>query len=257
MTSSAGRVIEIWRYPVKSMLGERLDAVALTPRGVEHDRELAVADPASGSVISAKRTAALFGFRARHVQLDPPVRVEAPDGAVLPAPSVELDRRLSAALGRTVTIVAQDGGRRPHIEMAASSATTEGPSTHFDGASGTFFDSAPIHLLTTATLTTFSGLVAGADFDARRFRPNLVVDGGGDGFVEERWVGRRVAVGDAVLQILKPCSRCVMVTHAQAELAGDRRVLGAVARHNDAHAGVLAEVERPGRVRSGADVVLL
>jgi uncharacterized protein YcbX len=114
---------------------------------------------------------------------------------------------------------------------------------------GTFFDCATVHLLTAATLDRLGGLYPQGRFEARRFRPNVVVaTPDADGFVENDWIGRTLAIGDEVrLRVTAPCARCVMTTLAQGDLPKDPGILRTAAQHTQAHVGVYAEVLAGGR----------
>jgi uncharacterized protein YcbX len=119
---------------------------------------------------------------------------------------------------------------------------------------GTFFDCATVHLLTTATLDHLRELYPKGRFEARRFRPNIVVQlaSGEKGFVENAWIGNTLAIGDEVrLRITGPCSRCVMTTLPQGDLPADPGILRTAAQHNKANVGVYAAVLRAGRIRRG------
>jgi uncharacterized protein YcbX len=124
---------------------------------------------------------------------------------------------------------------------------------------GTFFDLAIVHLLTTATIDRLRALYPPGRFEARRFRPNIVVAAGPDqqGFVENDWIGHAVAIGDEVrLQVTGPCPRCVMTTLPQGDLPKDSGILRTAAQHNEVNVGVYADVIAGGTVRRG-DVVTL
>jgi uncharacterized protein YcbX len=241
MTGAVGSVVSLWRYPVKSMLGEELTSADLTERGVLGDRAHALVDRADGQVASAKDTRkwpGLFDLRAAFVEPPrvgaslPPVRIALADGTIVSTDQPEHHALLSRALGREVRL---------------------------ERAEGTFFDAAMIHLLTRATLDKLHELYPAGRFEVPRFRPNLVVDTGDDarGFVEESWVGRTIAVGEEVLlRITGPCSRCVMTTLPQTDLPRDPGILRAAAQHNHGNVGVYASVIRPGQVRRG-DLVRL
>jgi uncharacterized protein len=252
-----GRVEVLWRYPVKSMLGERLDRAEVSERGIEGDRAFAVLDPASGRVLSAKREPALFQCRARRGN-DGSVTVTLPDGKELSADEPQLEVALYGLLGREVHVIEPRGEERTRIEMGETSATTSGEASEFSGPAGMFFDSAPIHIVTTSSLKALREMVPSGRIDERRFRPNFLVDVGETAsFIEEGWVGQRVSIGGTVeIEVLKPCGRCVMVTHAQDELPKDRAVLQTVARRNDNNLGVLGTVITPGAVALGDEVVL-
>jgi uncharacterized protein YcbX len=126
--------------------------------------------------------------------------------------------------------------------------------TDFDLPEGTFFDCAVVHLLTTATLDRLRELYPAGRFEARRFRPNVVAEtaDGAKEFVEDAWIGRTLAIGEAVrLSVSGPCPRCVMTTLPQGDLPKDPGILRTAARHNRVHVGVYASVLRGGTVRRG------
>jgi uncharacterized protein YcbX len=247
--SETGRVTEIWRYPVKSMRGERLDAAEVGRDGVEGDRRFGVLDLERGSILSAKRAPGLFSCAATYDA--GVVSVELPAGEVL-GPGHELDRALSELLGRTVTLARAEDHPHARIQMAERATTTEGESTEWPAPAGTFFDGPPIHFLTTSTLNRFRALYPEGDFDPRRFRANFVVDtGASEGFVEEGLIGHEVRIGGVGLSVTKGCSRCVMTTLEQPGIAHDRGILRTIARENSNNLGVRAVVTAPGRVRVG------
>jgi uncharacterized protein YcbX len=267
--SATGRVVAIWRYPVKSMIGEELDIADVTERGLLGDRAYALVDAETGKVVSAKnprRWPRMFEFRS---VLDPlpdgtgqlaPARITFPDGATLTTDHPELDARLSAALGRAVRLV-----RSP-----SEGATAEGYWPDHDWLSqrdevfefqfppGTFFDGATVHLVTTATLERLKALAPASRFEVPRFRPNLVIDvvDGSDGFVEDGWFGRTLALGGVRLRVERPCPRCVMTTLAQGDLPRDPGVLRTAVQENAGNVGVYAAVVQGGRVRRGDAVTL-
>jgi uncharacterized protein len=263
-----GAVAALWRYPVKSMMGEELNATQVTPRGVLGDRQFAVVDPATRKVAGAKnprKWGNFFDFRAAYVEPPrtgdklPAVRVTLPDGDTVTSDQPGLGQALSRALGRQVTLVGlQDAGA-----PAGATAEEYGPDTDtvtdFDLPTGTFFDCAVVHLLTTATLDRLRALYPQGRFEARRFRPNIVISADPEqGFVENGWVSRTVAIGDQVrLRVTGPCPRCVMTTLPQGDLPKDSGILRAAARHNDAHVGVYADVLAGGAIRRGDPVTLI
>lgn len=243
----AGRVTELWRYPIKSMMGERLESAVLTPDGVDRDRGFALRDARSGRVLSAKKISRLLGARARANGTG--VTVTLPDGSVLDVADADASRRLGEWLGFEVELIRAPGGtERPIIEGE------EGP---FRGRAGGFFDSSAVHILTTSTLRTLSSWHTDGLFDPRRFRPNVVLETAGDGFVEEGWIGKALRLGEADVEITKPCSRCVMTTHAMDELPIDRDILRTVIARNDEHVGIYGIVRRPGAVRIDDEAQLL
>ena len=131
--------------------------------------------------------------------------------------------------------------------------------TDFGLPQGTFFDAAVVHVLTTATLDRLRMLYPQGRFEVRRFRPNMVIESanGGTDFVENAWIGRTLAIGDAVrLSITGPCPRCVMTTLPQGDLPRDVGILRTAAQHNQANVGVYASVVQGGKVRRGDPVSL-
>lgn len=267
----AGSVVALWHYPVKSMQGEELPALAFGPRGAVGDRAYALVDQETGKVASAKnprKWGRLFECHAAFMAppaaegAAPPVRVTLPDGRVLISGLDDVGGALSALFGRVVTL-ATVPPQDPELEeywpdidgLAHRDAVTDEAMP-----SGTFFDLATVHLLTTATLDRLRALYQQGRFEVRRFRPNVVVDSTGtdEGFAEDGWVGRTLALGDEVrLRVTGPCPRCVMTTLPQSDLPRDVGILGAAAKHHDANVGVYASVVRGGTVRRGDRIQLI
>jgi len=274
-----GSVVSLWRYPVKSMLGEELNAALLGTNGVVGDRAYALLDSADGKIATAKnprKWPRLFDCRARLVDdprddAPPPVRITLPDGAVVASTQPDRDDLLSRALGRAVTLTeaGRDTVAPADAAPAKGSVKAEAYSPDIDGvdhrdavvdfalADGLLFDSAVIHLLTTAALDHLRALYPAGRFEVRRFRPNLVIAPSEDaaGFVEEAWVGKTIAIGDAVrLRVTKPCARCVMTTLPQSDLPRDLGILRTAVQHKAANVGVYAAVARGGLIRRGDPV---
>ena len=266
-----GSVVSLWRYPVKSMMGEELNATEVTKGGVAGDRAYALVDSSDGKVASAKnprKWPQLFEFRAALADAPragvkaPPVRITLPDGAVVNSGQPDVQQTLSKALKREVTLSAAPNLPKataeeywPDIEGLDHRDTV----TDFDLPGGTFFDCAFVHLLSTATLDQLRMLYPQGRFEVRRFRPNIVVEtaNGEKGFVENAWVGQTLAIGDAVrLSITGPCPRCVMTTLPQGDLPKDAGILRTAAQHNRANVGVYASVLQGGKVRRGDSIRL-
>ncbi len=264
-TPTAPSVAAIHRYPVKSMMGESLNASAVGPMGLAGDRRYALGDPATGKVVSAKNPGkwpALFAFRAAFATpaADGRVLITLPDGRVVPSDDPDLPAALSAALGRGVTFLSAspEGAQLEEFWPDMAELPHRGVVTDENLPPGTFFDCATLHLLTTATLDHLRGLHPAGRFEPRRFRPNLIVatPPGQAGFVENAWVGRELSIGpDVRLKVTGPCPRCVMTTLPQDDLPRDPAVLRTAAQHNGAHVGVYATVVRGGTVRRGDAVV--
>ena len=268
-----GSVAALWRYPVKSMMGEELNACDVTDRGLLGDRQYAVADRATGKIAGAKnprKWGNFFGFRATYPQPPqagaraPRARITLPDGAQVTTGQGDLEQVLSRVFGRDVTVEEARPGQRP----AGATAEEYWPDmagldyrdtvTDFEMPAGTFFDIGVVHLLTTATIDRLRALYPQGRFEARRFRPNIVISIPGEdpGFVENGWVGRTVTVGDVRLAITEPCPRCVMITLPQGDLPKDSGILRTAAQHNGVNVGVYASVLSGGTIRRGDAVSL-
>src|SRR6202046_5481395 len=225
-------VATLWRYPVKSMQGEELNAADVTGVGLLGDRRFAVIDPETGKVAGAKnprKWPGFFYFRAAYTEPPhagsalPAVRITMPDGTSATTDEGELAQLLSEALGREVTLSA-----------ALPTATAEeyviddDEVGSFDLPPGTFFAAAVVHLLTTAPLDRLRSLYPEGRFEPRRFRPNIIVATGTDssGFLENDWVGHEIAIGEHVrLRVTMATGRCVMTTLPEGDLANDFGIL--------------------------------
>ncbi|MGI0149136.1 MAG: MOSC domain-containing protein, partial [Thermoplasmata archaeon] len=230
-----GSVVSLWRYPVKSMMGEEVNATELSQRGLLGDRAYALFDPSTGKIVSAKnprKWANLFDFRAwfaeppRPGEPLPPVRIALPDGTLITSGQSDANLFLSKAVGREVQLLSSAPDKPsleefwPDVEGLAHrvKVTDERMPAH------TFFDSAVLHLLTTSTIDRLRELYPEGRFEPRRFRPNVVVQLAPDerGFVENGWAGRTLSLGTEVrLKITGPCPRCVMTTLPQGDLPRD------------------------------------
>jgi uncharacterized protein YcbX len=276
--AAVGAVVSLWRYPVKSMMGEELNAAEVSERGLLGDRAYALVDGSDGKVASAKnprKWPQMFEYRAAFVDPPrpgaetPPVCITLPDGTVVTSNQADLHESLSRGLGREVTLEAAERGQREAAESAFRNRWTRRAEeywpdiagldhrdtvTDFDLPEGTFFDCAVLHVLTTATLDRLRELYPQGRFEVRRFRPNVVVETSNrvKDFVEDAWIGRTVCIGDEVqLVITGPCPRRVMTTLAQADLPKDSGILRTAAQHNEVNVGVYASVLRGGHVRRG------
>lgn len=267
---NTGSVVSLWRYPVKSMMGEELNAAALTERGLLGDRAYALVDSSNRKVVSAKnprKWGSLFDFRSalaeppRVGEKIPPARITLPDGTIVTSEQRDLNQILSSVLGREVTL-ATTAPQDPSLEeywpdmdgLAHRETVTEEAMPP-----GTFFDLAVVHVLTTGTIERLRELYPQGRFEVRRFRPNIVVEpaSGEKNFVENTWIGHTLAIGDEVrLSITGPCPRCVMTTLPQGDLPRDPRILRTAAQHNKVNVGVYAAVLRGGRIHRGDPVRL-
>jgi uncharacterized protein YcbX len=260
-----GLVASLHRYPIKSMMGEELNASMVGPKGLVGDRLFAVSDPSSGKIASAKNPSnwpTLFSFRASYTSpLDgpgqiPAVRITLPDGGTVMSQDANVDEVLSRVLGKPVRF----------LSTAPASGTLEEYWPDVEGLpkrdevtdeampSETLFDLAIVHILITATLDELRRLYPEGRAEVRRFRPNIVIGTPSSisGFAEEEWIGKVLAIGDEVkFKITGPCPRCVMTTLAQGDLPRDSGILRTAVKYNQAHVGIYASVLQGGKIRRG------
>jgi uncharacterized protein len=228
------RVAEVWRYPVKSMAGERLAATEVSWQGVAGDRRWAFVRPGRSHTgfpwLTIRHQPRLHHYRPTLVEPDRPdrsaVQVQDPDGNLY---AVD-DPALAAQLGEGLWAIKHGRGT---------------------------FDASPVSLLTRQGLEALSRH-SGAEVDPRRFRPNLVLDAPGDEeFPETDWIGRLLRIGTAVIRVDQPIERCAVVNVNPDSLARDPQVLRTIAQQRDLDFGAYGSTVTPGALRPGDPVVLL
>lgn len=223
-----GFVRQLWRYPVKSFRGEQLEEVSLDTRGVVGDRAFAVCD-ANGKLGSGKTTRRfrlmrdLFDFSAETDR--DAVLVHASGGASFRVGDPALDALLSSRYGDRLAVL------------------PEGAVSHFDAG--------PVHVLTTSSLGWVESEYGRTGGDARRYRPNIVLDTAASGLAEERWLDATLSIGSCVLQVSETVERCVMTTYHQDGLPRTPGLLRFLAQRNRTMLGVYARVTSPGTIRVG------
>jgi len=172
-----------------------------------------------------------------------------PDGRRISPSDPSARTVLSSWLGRDVRVVRASGDGRPEIEGEEDQI--------FRGEAGGLHDDAPIHIVTTSTLAYLRSLYPGGDYDARRFRPNIVIDtGDGQGPVEQAWIGRMLRIGAAEFDVTKACHRCVITTLPQFELPHDPAILRTVNQQADGECGVYLRARAESEISTGDDVSL-
>jgi MOSC domain-containing protein len=289
-----GTIRALWRFPVKSMLGEEVEAVDLDEGGVVGDRAFAVVDRETGKVASAKHPKLwpnLLHCRASFVEPPragtgpPAARIDLADGESVRTDADDVDDVLSRFFGRDVELASAaqngytidqyhpdeqdydpDGHRDEVVEAQLGAAFFNERGLPSAVPEGSFFDLFPLSVLTTSTLDRFRELEPEVSFDLRRFRMNVIVNTPAGGFVENDWVGHSLAIGDEVqLAVALPDPRCVMPSLAQTALERDPKVLKALAKHNRLDvggamypcAGVYAVSEAGGTIRRDDAVSLV
>ena len=264
-----GSVISLWRYPVKSVMGEELNTSEVTTGGLLGDRGFALVDASNGKVVSAKnprKWTKLFEMRATFVESPrigaklPAVRIMLPDGTLVSSEQANVNQILSQGIGREVVLqsVAPQAPTLEEYWPDIQELDRRDVVTDEAMPSKTFFDCSSVHVLTTATIDQLRKAYAQGRFEVRRFRPNIVVApaSGESGFVENAWVGHTVAIGEQVrLRVTGPCPRCVMTTLPQGDLPQDAGILRTAAQQNQAHVGVYASVIQAGTIQRGDSVL--
>jgi uncharacterized protein len=273
----------IWRYPVKSMLGEAVPASPVSERGLAGDRQFAILDIETGKVASAKNPRKWGKLLDCYAKLTPDLGqldISLWDDSLISSTQPDINQKLSVYFGREVKLIAtypEDVDTLsfevyyPDIKELAYQDTLLTAPISRGAPPGTFYNFAPVHIVTTASLKKIQELAPESTFDFRRFRPNLIIETPPDvvDFVENAWMGRTLKIGEEVeMQVIVACPRCVVTTLPQAEntLVKDEKVLRAIAKHNmvdlgaygtQACFGVYATVTKNGVIKQGDIVELI
>ena len=275
-------VSQLWRYPVKSMVGGSVDSIALDELGVVGDRTWAVRDLERGGIRGAKKIGSLMRLAARDVE-DGQVEITLPDGSTVRTSDADADQRVSAALDHRVQLEALrpaddlDHYRRGGPDSDDVVAELRGvfgreddepfPDfsvfppiiAEFESPPGTYYDVFPLMVMSEAALAALAAALPDSNVDIRRFRPSFVIDTCDDGTAastpghpEFDWSGRRATIGGATIEFGAPCPRCVMVTREISDdLPADRAVLRHIIRDLDQNLGIYATIVTPGAIRVG------
>lgn len=233
------RVSALWRYPVSSMGGERLECAPVTTSGIAGDRIWGLLDSSSGRIASPGREKHFVKVPKGHARLAGDSVAISVDGEGWADPQDEtILSDLSQLFGFAPVLRPfapfGSGGFRPRYEHA------------------------PIHLLTSAALRSLCRDLPESVIDERRFRPNLVVDwpDGAEAIPEHGWIGREIRIGDVVLRGREPCGRCGFVTIEQEGLPLDVEVLRTVVKRHGRNFGIYCDVLSPGEIRAGDEVTV-
>lgn len=240
----------LFRYPVKSMQGLDVPALDLTADGFTGDRRWALVDAETGRLMSAKRWSALLQASADDDG------IVLPDGARVVFGDPAADAALSAWLGREVHLVEAEPGTDLSYEMTFDPPDDESEYYAIDVPTGSLVDLAAAHLVTRPTLRDAAERFRDLDWDVRRFRPNLVVDGDLEPFAEDDWVGATVRVGTAELSVRQPTVRCAMPLRAQPGLDRQAPLYRALEDLHANHLGLYLDVVTPGHIEVGDDVTV-
>jgi MOSC domain-containing protein len=285
------QISQLWRYPVKSMVGGRVDSVELDELGIVGDRTWAVRDLERGGIRGAKKIGALMQLGARDID-DGHVEITLPDGSTVRTTDADVHDRVSAALEHPVRlerlaplddldhyrrgapdsddVVAELRGifGREEDEPFPDFSIFPPEIAEFESPPGTYYDAFALMVMTEAALAALRRALPGSNVDVRRFRPSIVVDTGDDGDDGDRastpghpefdWAGRRATIGSATVEFGAPCPRCVMVTRQVGDaIPADRAVLRHIVRDLDQNLGIYATIVTPGRVSVGDRLVFV
>lgn len=286
---SVGTVSQLWRYPVKSMAGEQLSTVAIDSNGVAGDRGWAVREVEADVTRNAREMPKLLEFAAAYAESpgfdnrSPAVTITTPDNAQVQSADADRDQHLSDILGRPVLLTplhpADDlawYARAPMPEgvdpMKAlrqiMGMEEDDPLPDFSGLPqelqgfstppGTYFDCYPIHIMTTSSLGTLASVGGGDDVDVRRFRPNVLIDtGDAEGLLEVDWTGKKLRLGEVVIEMRTTTVRCSVPAHAQRDFGSSRAVGRALIENTKQHLGSYCNVLEGGKVNVGDEVELI
>jgi len=227
----SGKVESLWRYPVKSLIGENLDIFYVTARGVSGDREYSISN-AEGKFGSGKNTRrfrridGLFSMSAK--TLDNEVSITLPDGKVLCSCDTSINDKLSEILGQNITL------------------TKEAKISHFDDGA--------IHILSTSSLSLLQKSLPDSGIDVRRFRPNIVID---SQYIDDELIGKTIKIGEIILEITHKTQRCRMISLKQLNIEKSPEILKSVSKNFGLYFGVYARVISTGSISIGDHVEFL
>jgi uncharacterized protein YcbX len=229
------KVKQLYRYPVKSLLGEKVSSFTLDTRGVVNDRLFAITD--ENKYIGSHKNTRRFRKLPRLFELksfinNNEIRISFPNDDQYSVDNPILNRKLSDFIGQPVSIAKED--KVSHL------------------------DDGPIHILTTASLNWLQGLLPNIEITPERFRPNILLDGPSENkqLTEDLWIGKVLNIGNCKLEITNKTQRCLMVTSAQNSLAYSPEILKTLGKHNDACFGVYAKVITQGTIEENTTVTI-
>ena len=277
------RLDQIWQYPVKSMLGARVEHATLAANGIGNDRLWALRDEVRGAIASGRKVGGLPRLAASYTGGDHTVTITLPDGELVLSSDADANERLSAGVGHPVSLWPSQPasnadfyrrGTPDSSDMMVELRTIFGrlddeplpdlsvfppEMMEFEYPPGNFFDCYPLMIMSSSAVRSMREALPNSVIDERRFRPSLVIDTGDvPGHPEFEWVGRRLRIGNTEVQIGSACPRCGMVTREfAAGLPADTAVLRHIVRDLDQNVGVYATVTSVGSIAVGDSVELV
>lgn len=276
-------ITQLWRYPVKSMVGELVDTIHVDELGVNGDRQWAARDLERGGIRGAKKIGPLMKLAATDLG-DGHAQISLPDGSTARTSDADVDERVSAAIDHPVRLeklrpaddlehyrrgapdsddmMAELRGVFGRLEDEPLPDLSVFPEAimEFESPPGTYYDAFPLMVMTEQALSAMSSAIPDSVVDVRRFRPSFVIDAGDasattPGHPEFDWVGRSARIGSAVVEFNAACPRCVMITReVDDSIPQDRGVLRHVVRELDQNVGVYGKITTPGTIAQGDTV---
>jgi len=252
--SASLRVAQLWRYPVKSLLGERLSTLRVVGDGVDGDRAWGIQDRGDGRILTARRESRLLFASSRiAAHSDLPV-ITLPDGKELTGAGPATDAVLSTWLAKPVTLVTAAECDAARAEYFADATDDASQAIEWTMPKGRFVDAFPLLVMTTAGLRGGAAAYSNGSWDVRRFRPNILLQLDGEGWLEDDWAERQLSVGSAQLVPRRRCIRCTMVNRAQPGLERDVNIYRTLHRLHRGEAGMWTQVVHPGVISEGDSV---
>ena len=278
---TVGKVLEVWRYPVKSMRGELLQSSKVDSLGFLGDRGWAVREEVSGEIRGAKKFPDLMKCSSQYLiepghSNIPPADIKFPDGSTVRSDAENVSEKISHFLDSEVTlfprlpaseeehykrkeeltepVVRQMLGlqkNEPIPDLTVFPDRKLEEINQFATVKGTYFDAYPIHLLTTSWLEELKNHSPDSSFERDRFRPNILIEANTKGLSELAWCGKKVRIGSVELDCEIPTIRCSMTTHATGTLPKDIDILRTIAKKTERNVGVYASIVSNGTVRVG------
>ncbi len=276
-------VTELWEYPVKSMIGNRVPDGEFTDLGLVGDRIWALRDVERGFIANTRQTPGIMRLAAAHAG-GGAVTITLPDGRTVRSSDHDADAVLSAELGREVRLESlrpvddldfyrrqpDDSITDPMAHLRDIFAreddeplpdfTKFGPNVmEYESPPGTFYDCFPLLVMSTSSLRSMAEALPDSVVDIRRFRPTFVVDTGDEpGHPEFGWAGRRFAVGSAIIEVVNDCPRCAAITkQVTDDVPQDRAILRHVVKDLSQAVGVYCNIVQPGIITQGDDLLPL
>ena len=250
------RLVAIVRYPVKSLQGQPVSSAEIESDGLCGDRRWGIRDEVTGKILTARRAPELL-FASATLASDGTPLITLPTGLTCEGPGAATDAALSTWLGKPVRLVPAVNVPIARAEYFADATDDSSEPIEWTLPAGRFVDAQPLLVVTTSSLRAGAALYPSGDWDVRRFRPNLVLDGAGDGWVEDTWCGQSVVrIGGARLLPQEPCMRCTMVTRPQPDLGDDRDIFRTLARHHGGRFGAWSAVSAAGTIDVGDEATV-